>query len=101
MNKIVISMMLIMSISAAYGQEQPAHDSTSTKFNGSLLWGLYTWGNWKEEPEKKLIPEISIKHSAEWFPVDTTQYELRSILGGAVQWTERKKGQPKDKLPDE
>lgn len=89
MRKTTLLLLFLGMSVLAFGQEKPASDSTQTQVSGTLLWGLYTWGNWKKDrTNEEYKPKLE---SFEYIPVDTTRYDVKSILGGAVQWTRRKK----------
>ncbi len=71
-------------------QDKSPNDSTESRTYGSLLWGLYTWGD-DERAKSDEVENNGLAVEADEEPsFDTTRYELKSILGGAVQWTERK-----------
>jgi GH43 family beta-xylosidase len=87
---------LTLAISAlAYTASSQLIQEVATKKNltsYSFAWGLFKS---KENPKNKSVvvkvekPEFSTSFSE--FSIDSTKYERKSILWGAIQWTEKKK----------
>ena len=63
-----------------------------TKTSGSLLFGAYTWGDSISTKGKIEISDVQVKPiDINKKTLDTTKYEVKSIMGGAVKWTSKKK----------
>lgn len=81
-----------MTAISAQAQSPDENASTKSKTYYSFAWGLFKS---KDYPKDKTIvvefekPDVSTSRSIT--PVDSTVYEQKSILWGAIQWTEKKK----------
>ena len=74
-------------------QEEPTNNEApqEAKLSGTLFWGLFTWGDYNKVEVRERVDNESIKVDKPIsVSIDTTRYEVKSILGGAVQWSERK-----------
>jgi hypothetical protein len=85
---LAVVMLLAFNVDA---QTKTQEKAGSGKVHYSVFWGLIKS---KEDPnEKNKTKEqagFRIRDQFDSTPIDTTLYEEKSILWGAVQWTERK-----------
>ena len=85
----ILALMLIVSWGAK-AQQADQNDSSDVQVSGSVFFGLYKWG-----PQKDSIENVAFhfKPSFSTSDIETAENdstEVRSILGGAIKWTERK-----------
>jgi hypothetical protein len=85
---LAVVMLLAFNVDA---QNKTQEKAGSGKVHYSVFWGLIKS---KEDPnEKNKTKEqagFRIRDQFDSTPIDTTKYEEKSILWGAVKWTERK-----------
>lgn len=90
---------VLMTSIAAQAQSPDNTTSTKSKTYYSFAWGLFKS---KDYPRDKTVvvefekPDISTSLSIS--PVDSTLYVEKSILWGAIQWTEKKKPTPPERI---
>lgn len=110
MKKVFLLLFVLVGLSLGVQAQSNKHKTepvTSQKAkkyknSGKLFWGLYRWGS--EKNKKTRTKDFDFAFDTAGFKtakrhqtkLDTAKYERRSILGGAIQWTRRKK-QPKKK----
>jgi hypothetical protein len=92
MKKVILIIVVLLTSIAVKAQTTDKEPTTKNKTEYSLLWGLFKS---KDYPKGKAavfeveIPEFSTSLSES--AIDSTKYEQKSILWGAIQWTEKKK----------
>lgn len=88
---IAIAIFLTVSTSEAQTQTQAQTQANTHKNKSSIkysfLWGLIKSKNYKPHKTKANTEERTTK----LFIIDTANYEIKRVLWGAVQWTEKKK----------
>lgn len=94
MKKISLITALLLSIAFATNAQEVTkdHEQTTKKTEtyGSILWGLYTWG---EKPAKKEVATAKAKKSHGTIDIKLSENDstaVKSILWGAVKWAEDK-----------
>lgn len=89
-NPLKVVTVLLISVTAN-AQTKNQQENNSGKINYSIFWGLIKS---KEDPNNKNKEieqrKIGLPNKIILNTLDTTQFEEKSILWGAVQWTERK-----------
>lgn len=92
MKKVILIIAVITTSLAVKAQTTDKEPTTKNKTEYSYLWGLFKS---KDYPKGKSAafevekPEFSTSLSES--AIDSTRYEQKSILWGAIQWTEKKK----------
>jgi hypothetical protein len=92
MKKVILIIAVFMTSLAVNAQSTVQNPSKNEKIEYSYLWGLFKS---KDYPKRKSVvfevekPEFSTSLSES--TTDTVKYEQKSILWGAIQWTEKKK----------
>lgn len=92
MKKVILIIVVLTTSLAVKAQTTDKEPITKDKTEYSYLWGLFKS---KDYPKGKSAafevekPEFSSSLSES--PIDSTKYEQKSILWGAIQWTEKKK----------
>lgn len=92
MKKVILIIAVLTTSLVVQAQTTDKEPTTKNKTECSYLWGLFKS---KDYPKGKSVvivvekPEFStlLSESA----IDNTKYEQKSILWGAIQWTEKKK----------
>lgn len=89
MKKIVFILAVVLTSFAVQAQSKEQNQPKESKVNYSLAWGLFKSKNYpKENTAKFEFEKPEFRFDAQ---VDTTKYEQKSALWGAIQWTEKKK----------
>ena len=92
MKKVILIIAVFMTSLAVNAQSTVQNPTKNEKIEYSCLWGLFKS---KDYPKNKTaVVEFQIpKISTSFFDttLDSTQYEQKSVLWGAIQWTEKKK----------
>lgn len=92
MKKVILIIAVLTTSFAVKAQATDKEPTTKNKTEYSYLWGLFKS---KDYPKGKSAafevekPEFSTSLSES--AIDSTKYEQKSILWGAIQWTEKKK----------
>ena len=92
MKKVILISAIFMTSLSANAQSTEQTTPAKSKSYYSFAWGLFKS---KDYPKNKTAvvevenPKISTSFTVT--PLDSTQYEQKSILWGAIQWTEKKK----------
>lgn len=92
MKKVILIIAVLTTTLAVKAQTTDKEPTTKSKMEYSYLWGLLKS---KDYPKGKSVvfevekPEFSTSLSES--AVDSTKQERKSILWGAIQWTEKKK----------
>ncbi|MCZ8331331.1 MAG: hypothetical protein O9282_08465 [Flavobacterium sp.] len=92
MKKVILIIAVFMTSISVNAQSTEQTTPTKSKTYYSFAWGLFKS---KDYPKNKTAvvevekPKISTSFSDT--PLDNTQYEQKSVLWGAIQWTEKKK----------
>jgi hypothetical protein len=92
MKRVILIIGVVLTSLAANAQNTVQSPPKNEKKEYSFLWGIFKSKNY---PKSKSIvfevekPEFSTSLSGS--AVDSTKQELKSILWGAIQWTEKKK----------
>jgi len=87
---IIVSAFLLAAFTAsAQEKETTTQPPKKTKVESSYLWGLFKSKGYTQ-PQKDTVAVKKFQLMTD-IPVDTTKYEHKSILGGAIQWTTKKK----------
>ena len=92
MKRVILIIGVVLTSLVANAQKNVQNPPNNEKMEYSYLWGLFKS---KDYPKGKSVvfevekPEFltSLSESA----IDSTKYEQKSILWGAIQWTEKKK----------
>jgi hypothetical protein len=95
MKKTILIIAVFMTSLAVNAQNtaQNPPKKEKTEYSFVFLWGLFkSDGFGKEETTTLEIKEPKSLNSVSDWPQDTTKYEKKSILWGAIQWSEKKKG---------
>jgi hypothetical protein len=89
MKKLLIITAVILISLAANAQSTVQNPPKKAKVKYSIFWGLFKSEGYKKDSKKYNLPE----YKAEFYDIitDTTKYEVKSFLWGAVKWTEKKK----------
>jgi hypothetical protein len=92
MKKLILIMAVFMTSLIVSAQSTKQTTPTKGKLYYSFAWGLFKS---KDYPKNKTavvkVEKPKISTSFADTPLDTTKYEQKSILWGAIQWTEKKK----------
>lgn len=95
---VVFGLTLFFSVNA---QSQESKLPEKEKTNYSFLWGLFQSDGYKKSKQKSVEVEMAtIGEATALPPVDSSKYEVKSILWGMVQWTEKKKDSSNTKTDD-
>jgi len=87
---ILITAAAIISL-AANAQNTVQNSPKNEKKEYSFLWGIFKSKDYKKEKSIMLEVEKPRFSSSASSVFDTTKFVQKSILWGAIQWTERKK----------
>jgi hypothetical protein len=93
MKKVIFVIGVVLTSFVTVAQNTVQNPSKSEKKEYSFFWGIFKS---KDYPKGKSVvfevekPEFSTSLSES--AVDSTKQERKSILWGAIQWTEKKKG---------
>ncbi|MFN9379239.1 MAG: hypothetical protein ACK6BQ_04585 [Bacteroidota bacterium] len=91
MRKVILFIAFLTTSLAANAQSTEKYSSTKSKFYYSFVWGLLTSKNYPKD--KSAVFEFEkpkVSNSLSEPPSNSTKYEQKSILWGAIQWTEKK-----------
>ncbi len=92
MKRVILIIGVVLTSLVANAQKNVQNPPNNKKMEYSYFWGLFKS---KDYPKGKSVvfevekPEFSTSLSES--TTDTTKYEQKSILWGAIQWTEKKK----------
>ena len=92
MKKVILTIAVLTTSLVARAQTTDKEPTTKSKTEYSYIWGLFKS---KDYPKGKSVvfevekPEFSTSLSES--AIDTSKYNQKSILWGAIQWTEKKK----------
>ena len=78
----------MMATLAANGQNTTQTQPQKSKVYYSFAWGLFKSENYQNNKAAKLEiqkPAVLVKSN-----IDSKEYEVKSILWGAIKWTEKK-----------
>lgn len=102
MKKILLaSILLCGTVLTLSAQEVPQDPPKDNKVEHSFLWGLFQSDGYDKDRTTVFETEISGVDSSPATSVDTDQYEQKSVLWGAIQWTEKKKQPTNSKNDDQ
>ncbi|MFY7733746.1 MAG: hypothetical protein ACOVSR_09710 [Bacteroidia bacterium] len=89
MKKVILIIAVFMTSLAVNAQSTEQNINQKGETYYSFAWGLFKSENYPKDKAPKLeIEKPKIFFSS---PIDTTKYEQKSALWGAIQWTEKKK----------
>lgn len=90
--KNLLSLAMVMLIASTVGAQTKTQEKAgSGKVHYSVFWGLFkSKEDTNNQSKVKENTKFRFRDQFEPKPIDTTLYEEKSILWGAVQWTERK-----------
>jgi hypothetical protein len=90
MKKVILIIAVFMTSLAVNAQSTEQNTPKKSKFYYSFAWGLFKS---KDNPKNKTavvkVEKQKILTSSYAMPLDSKQYEKKSILWGAIQWTEK------------
>lgn len=92
MKRVILIIGVVLTSLAANAQNTVQNSTKNEKIEYSYLWGIFKS---KDYPKGKSVvfevekPEFSTSLSES--AIDSAKYEQKSILWGAVQWTEKKR----------
>ena len=92
MKKVIFIIGVVLTSLVANAQNNVQNPPKNEKMKYSYLWGLFKS---KDYPKGKSVlfevekPKFSTSLSES--AIDTSKYEQKSILWGAIRWTEKKK----------
>jgi hypothetical protein len=92
MKKVIFIIAIFMTSMAGNAQITAQNSTKKAKTEYSFVWGLFKTNGYSKENSISIeveIPEISTSSSDT--PLETTKYEQKSILWGAIQWTEKRR----------
>lgn len=92
MKKVILIIAVFMTSLVINAQNTVQNPSKKEGVYYSFAWGLFKSKNYPKN--KTAVVEVEkpkISTSSADTPLDTTRYEQKSILWGAIQWTEKKK----------
>jgi len=85
---LAVVMLLAFNVDA---QTKTQEKAGSGKLYYSVFWGLFkSKEDLNDQSKAKENTKLRFRDQFEPTPIDTTLYEEKSILWGAVKWTERK-----------
>jgi len=89
MKKLLIITAVILTSVAANAQSKVQNPPKKAKVQYSAFWGLFKSEGYTKDSVKSNLPV----YKAEFYDIktDTAKYEVKSVLWGAVKWTEKKK----------
>ncbi len=89
MKKVILITTVFMTSLAVNAQSSVQTPKQKSKMYHSFAWGLFQSKNY---PKDKIdIFQAKTPEFSYYLQIDTTKYEQRSALWGAIQWTEKKK----------
>jgi hypothetical protein len=88
MKKLILIFVVFMTSLTVSAQSTEQTTPTKSRLYYSFAWGLFKS---KDYPKNKTAVVKVEKPKISTTPLDTTKYEQKSILWGAIQWTEKKK----------
>jgi hypothetical protein len=90
MKKVILIIAVFMTTSLVVNAQSTAQTTPAkSKIYYSFAWGLFKSKNYSKDK----VTKVEVKKSEFSFQsqADTAKYEQKSILWGAIQWTEKKK----------
>ena len=92
MKKTILIIAVSMTSLAVNAQSTAQNPPKNEKTEYSFLWGLFKSNDYpKNETAVFEFKKPKFTNSLSDTPLDTTKYEQKSMLWGAIQWTEKKK----------
>jgi hypothetical protein len=89
MKKLIIITAIIMTAFTANAQSKVNNPQKKGKVQYSAFWGLFKSEGYTKESVKCNLPNYKTEFYD--YRSDTSIYEVKSFLWGAVKWTEKKK----------
>lgn len=90
MKKIILILAITLSSIVSVAQTKKDTIAKKSSIEYSYLWGLFKSDNYVGRKNKvSKIERIKVK-SVKISKIDTTKYEEKSMLWGALKWTEKK-----------
>ena len=92
MKRVILIIGVVLTSLAANAQNTVQSPPKNEKKEYSFLWGIFKSKNYPKS--KSIVFEVEKPEFSTSLPkpaVDSTKQELKSILWGAIQWTEKKK----------
>lgn len=89
MKKFFLFLAISAASVAANAQSTEQKLPKKDKVNYSFAWGLFKSKAYSKD--KTVVFQFEKPKSSTSYALDTTKYEQKSILWGAIQWTEKKK----------
>lgn len=91
MKKLILLLTVISFSFAVKAQSSDKKNPTKSKTEYSFVWGLFKSKNFSKKKSTTIELEKSKLSTSLSLPsIDSTKYEQKSILWGAIQWTEKK-----------
>lgn len=91
MKKVILIIAVVLTSVASNAQNTVENPAKNEKLEYSFLWGLFKS---KDYPKGKAavfeVKKTEFSTSLSESAIDSTKYEQKSILWGAIQWTEKK-----------
>ena len=92
MKKAILIITVVLTSFVANAQSTNQNQTKKAKTEYSYLWGLFkSDGYAKEKTNSIVVEKPKFSSLLEDTSLDKTKYEQKSILWGAIQWTEKKK----------
>lgn len=92
MKRVILIIGVVLTSLVANAQKNVQNPPNNEKMEYSFLWGLFKS---KDYPKGKSVvielEKLEFSNSLSESAIDTSKYEQKSILWGAIQWTEKKK----------
>ena len=98
MKRVILIIGVVLTSLVANAQNTVQSSPKNEKKEYSFLWGIFKSKNYPKS--KSIVVEAETKEfkkSLSESAFDTTKYEQKSILWGAIQWTEKKKNNKLEK----
>jgi hypothetical protein len=92
MKKVILIIAVLMTSLASNSQSTSQNTPRNNKVEYSFIWGIFKSKDYPKDTATAFEfekPEYS--NSPSNTSLDTIKYEQKSVLWGAVQWTEKKK----------
>jgi hypothetical protein len=90
MKKVILIIAVFMTSLAVHAQSKKKTTATKSTSYYSFAWGLFKSKNYpKNKTAVVKVVKQKILTSSYAMPLDSKQYEKKSILWGAIQWTEK------------
>jgi hypothetical protein len=89
MKKLIIITAIIMTAFTPNAQSKVNNPPKKGKVQYSAFWGLFKSEGYTKESVKCNLPDYKTEFND--YKTDTSMYEVKSFLWGAVKWTEKKK----------